>query len=392
VVPESVTERLFDSENDIERAAAFLRNGRLVVFPTETVYGLGADARNEDACRAIFAAKERPPDNPLIVHYADADSLLNDLSRGGERDGSAGSVERARSVLAAFSPGPITLVVPRISTLSPTVSAGLPTVAVRIPAHRVARRLIASAGVPIAAPSANRSGRPSPTDFSSALHEMTGRVAAVIDGGECRVGLESTVLDITVSPARILRPGVITAADITARCGFPVTGDGGSYLNRSPGTRYRHYRPSIPVLLLGGGEYDLRDLVRRCAPGTLSSGSASALVAAAPTGDAARAAAGDAAHVMDRPPAPNRPPATDRPVVRLIGTTAWIGRQYRDAAGIEIEVRAFSGYRAYAAAFYRELFSAEQRGAICIAAEFPVDDAAAGPALIDRLRRAGEMV
>ena len=224
-------------------AAEALRRGQLVAFPTETVYGLGADANDPAAVARIFAAKGRPPDNPLIVHLADPDQL--------------GSVARqipplALRLLEAFAPGPLTLVLPRSSHVPDIVTAGLDTVAVRFPAHPVARRLLQLARVPVAAPSANRSGRPSPTRAWHVLEDLGDRIPFLIDGGPCEYGLESTVLDLSTGKPVILRPGSITAEDIASVAGLPVSAvlpdrSDGSAAPRAPGMKYRHYAPRARV-------------------------------------------------------------------------------------------------------------------------------------------------
>ncbi|KGE20363.1 L-threonylcarbamoyladenylate synthase [Paenibacillus wynnii] len=199
-------------QRDIAEAAAMLRNGGTVAFPTETVYGLGADARNTGAVEAVFAAKGRPSDNPLIVHIADLDAL----------DELVTEVHPvAVALMEAYWPGPLTLVLPlRPGVLSPLVSAGLDTVGVRIPDHPVARALIRASGCPVAAPSANRSGRPSPTLASHVLEDLSGYIGGVLDGGAAGVGLESTVVQVQPDGSvSILRPGGITAEQLSAVSG-----------------------------------------------------------------------------------------------------------------------------------------------------------------------------
>lgn len=186
---------------ELEFAAETLRSGGLVALPTETVYGLGANALDGAAVLRIFAAKGRPADNPLIVHIAEIqelDGLVTEVS------------DKARCLMAAFWPGPLTLVMRRTSNVPDAVTAGLDTVGVRMPAHPVALALIRAAGVPIAAPSANRSGKPSPTLALHVAEDMDGRIDIIVDGGACAVGLESTVVDVTVDPPMILRPGGVT--------------------------------------------------------------------------------------------------------------------------------------------------------------------------------------
>jgi len=227
-------------------AAQALREGRLVAFPTETVYGLGANALDPAAVASIFAVKGRPADNPLIVHIASVNDLALLVS----------SVPPlAIKLLDAFSPGPLTLVLPKSAVVPDLVTAGLATVAVRIPAHPVARRLIELAGVPVAAPSANRSGRPSPTQSWHVEEDLNGRIPFIIDAGSCDVGVESTVVDVTGSVPVILRPGAVTAAEIKAIAGSVIeagrsVADGQT--PRSPGMKYRHYAPKAIVLIAEG--------------------------------------------------------------------------------------------------------------------------------------------
>ncbi|MDX2257280.1 MAG: L-threonylcarbamoyladenylate synthase [Hyphomicrobiaceae bacterium] len=244
---------LADTPDSVEIAAAALRAGRLVAFPTETVYGLGADATNATAVAAIFAAKGRPRFNPLIVHLADV--------AGGRAH--VTWEDRAERLAAAFWPGPLTLVLPRRtpSAIADLVSAGLPSLAIRVPAHPLARALIKAAGVPLAAPSANLSGRVSPTTAAHVAGDLAGTVDIVLDGGPCGIGLESTVLDLTTSRPVILRPGGITAEAIGAILGEPVahldtppaphglsTGSMAEALP-SPGLLASHYAPTAPVRL-----------------------------------------------------------------------------------------------------------------------------------------------
>ena len=238
----------------LAEAASILRRGGLVAFPTETVYGLGADATSPHAVQGIFRAKGRPPDNPLIVHFASA-GQLPPLSPAGRR------------LAASFWPGPLTLIIPRLPAIAPEVSSGLDTLAVRVPDHPVARMLIEQAGVPLAAPSANQSGRPSPTTGDHVLADLGGRIDGVLDAGPTRVGLESTVLDLTVEPPAILRPGGISLEDL--RRVLPETCVAGPTAGpvRSPGVRHRHYAPRarlVPVDGAGSGAVaELKRLVRR---------------------------------------------------------------------------------------------------------------------------------
>lgn len=225
----------------ISEASALLRAGRLVAFPTETVYGLGACAADPTAIESVFVAKGRPADNPLIVHGADVSAL----ERYAVFD------ERARRLAARFWPGPLTLVLPAHADVSPLITAGLPTVAVRIPDHPVALALLVAAGA-LVAPSANRSGRPSPTTAAHVRADLGPRVSMVLDGGPCRVGIESTVLDVSRPTPMILRPGIISATEIERVLEVPLASVryDDEVAPRAPGMKYRHYAPSIPVRLV----------------------------------------------------------------------------------------------------------------------------------------------
>ena len=230
------------AEAAVTKAAALIRKGRLVAFPTETVYGLGADAGNDDAVAAVFAVKDRPTFNPLIVHVAG----LADAERLAVFD------ERARRLATAFWPGPLTLVLPRRSdaSLSLLVSAGLDTVAVRAPSHPVAQALLAACQCPVAAPSANRSGAVSPTTARHVAESFPDGLAMILDGGPCAVGLESTVIDLTDARPALLRFGGIADDAIEAVVGpLLLPGEGGSpdQTPRSPGMLQRHYAPRLPL-------------------------------------------------------------------------------------------------------------------------------------------------
>ncbi len=230
-------------------AGEILRQGGLVVFPTETVYGLGADATRGEAAEKIYAAKGRPADNPLIIHIASPE----------EAEPYTQTSPLYYRLAEAFMPGPLTVVLPAKDSVPLTVRAGLPTVAVRCPAHPAARALIRAAGVPIAAPSANRSGSPSPTNARHVRDDMEGRVDMILDGGDSDIGLESTIVKIEEDgDLTLLRPGAITPEDLNA-LGIRVTiadavlgtlKEGEAVL--SPGMKYKHYAPSIPFHLLDG--------------------------------------------------------------------------------------------------------------------------------------------
>jgi L-threonylcarbamoyladenylate synthase len=232
-----------DSPGDIERAAEMLRSGKLVAFPTETVYGLGAGIFIPQALHDIFVAKGRPQDNPLITHIAhpgDAALLCMELTR------------EYLLLSKHFFPGPLTLVLAARPELSRIATGGLDTVAIRMPDHPVALQLIEKAGMPVCAPSANLSGRPSPTTAAHVLQDLGGHIDAVLDGGPCSVGIESTVLLLSHDKPIILRPGSIHAAQISEVLGYDILeeSDSGELSHHSPGTRYRHYAPAATVHLV----------------------------------------------------------------------------------------------------------------------------------------------
>ena len=235
-------------ENGTRLAGSILRSGGLVAFPTETVYGLGANGLDPEAVSRIFDAKGRPTDNPLILHVAKKSDVKDLWTR---------VPEEARLLMDTFWPGPLTLVFCRSSNVPDAVTAGLDTVAVRMPEHKTALALIRSAGVPIAAPSANLSGKPSPTTASHVKADLDGKVDVVIDGGTCRVGMESTVLSLVGSPT-ILRPGGITREMLEAIIGPVEIAKavleplGEDEKAASPGMKYKHYAPSAQVLIAGG--------------------------------------------------------------------------------------------------------------------------------------------
>lgn len=237
------------SQNSLKKAGQIIKDGGLVVFPTETVYGLGADATSREAAEKIYKAKGRPSDNPLIIH----------IHEPKEAEKYTYTTPLFYKIADAFMPGPITVIMKAREIIPKTVTAGLDTVAVRCPLHPVARELIKSAGVPIAAPSANLSGSPSPTCFKYAYADMNGRVDMIIDGGECDVGLESTIVKIEDDGSLLLlRPGAITVEDLQTLCATVRISD--AVLNAlkegqavlSPGMKYRHYAPKTPLFLLKG--------------------------------------------------------------------------------------------------------------------------------------------
>lgn len=234
---------------EIERAAAILRAGGLVAIPTETVYGLGADGLNPAAVENIFRAKGRPQDNPLILHVPD-DSWLARYCKD--------IPDTAYVLTKRFWPGPLTLILPRGPVVPDIVTAGLDTVGMRCPDHPPTRTIIAAAGVPVAAPSANTSGKPSPTTAAHVLDDMDGKIDAVVDGGPCSVGVESTIVDLTCTPPRLLRPGGVTLEQLRDALG-DVDVDpavkrlmGAGEQPRAPGMKYRHYAPKAPVTVVTG--------------------------------------------------------------------------------------------------------------------------------------------
>lgn len=241
------------SDGDIERAAALLRDGKLVAFPTETVYGLGADATNDEAVTSIYTAKGRPSTNPLIVHVASFESLLTCVDLSDPK-----TSKRIAADLHALSPlwpGPLSVVVPRASHISPVVSAGGTSVALRIPRHPIALNLLEVCGRPVAAPSANPSNYISPTTAEHVRKGLGDRVAYVLDGGPCEVGIESTVVSLIDETPVILRPGAITKDDLEGALGRPVrvntTGENSASTARlSPGMLAKHYSPHTPVVLM----------------------------------------------------------------------------------------------------------------------------------------------
>lgn len=236
---------------DFEEAVRFLREGKLVAFPTETVYGLGGDAFDPTASARIYAAKGRPSDNPLIVHIADIAELAKlcvDVP------------EEAYILAEKFWPGPLTMIMKKADCIPKETTGGLSTVAIRMPSHPIARRLIQEAGLPIAAPSANASGRPSTTKAEHVIEDLNGRIEMIIDGGSSDIGLESTIVDLTVKPVQILRPGYITIEmlkevipDIVYDKAILKHEKNDNIVARAPGMKYRHYAPKGELTIFEGG-------------------------------------------------------------------------------------------------------------------------------------------
>lgn len=243
-----------------KQAGEIIRNKGLVAFPTETVYGLGGDAFDEEAAAAIYAAKGRPSDNPLIVHIADKEDLYK----------IAASVnEKALALADAFWPGPLTIILPKGKDVPYSTTGGLDTVAVRMPSHPVALEFIKESGRFIAAPSANTSGRPSPTKAEHVAEDLTGKIDMIIDGGTVNIGLESTIVDLSEDAHMILRPGYITKDMLEAVIG-EVKIDPGLLSEtgrpKAPGMRYRHYAPKAPLTIISGKEeMVVEEIKKRCA-------------------------------------------------------------------------------------------------------------------------------
>ncbi len=244
-----ITLRLKDDEQGISTAAEILSSGGIVAIPTETVYGLACSAFSDAAVEKVFRAKGRPQDNPLIVHISDADMLPQVVASFGKK---------AEALAEAFWPGPLTLVLPKGEKIAQSVSGGLETVAVRMPSHQVARAIIKKAGIPLAAPSANLSGSPSPTEADHVIADLDGRIDAVCISGSADVGVESTVVTLVTDPPRLLRPGGITAEQLKellpdliidkAVLSEPEKGEKVA----SPGMKYKHYSPKTEVFLVEG--------------------------------------------------------------------------------------------------------------------------------------------
>jgi L-threonylcarbamoyladenylate synthase len=256
------TEKLEITEENIRHAGEIIRRGGLVAFPTETVYGLGANALDEEAVKKVYEAKGRPSDNPMIVHIADASQL-------------DGLVEwrspAAEKIIDALWPGPITLIFKRKEVIPLRTTGGLDTVGIRNPSNETARRLIRAAERPIAAPSANLSGKPSPTTYGDVLEDMDGRIDAVLLGEDCAVGIESTVLDMTGDVPTILRPGYVTKEMLEELLGSEVRYDRALLMKptdedfhpKAPGMKYKHYAPDADVKIVSGGEKAVREELER---------------------------------------------------------------------------------------------------------------------------------
>ena len=247
-----------DDDHMYEEASRILKNGGLVAFPTETVYGLGGDALNPDASHKIYAAKGRPSDNPLIVHIADTASVY-ELAKEVNND--------TKKLMEAFWPGPLTIILNKKDIVPHTTTGGLDTVAIRMPSHPSAMRLINESGVFIAAPSANLSGRPSPTTAQHVQQDMDGRIDMIIDGGAVGIGIESTIVDMTGDRPTILRPGYITPDMIKDIVGDvtidpAITGMNNALRPKAPGMKYTHYAPKGKLTIVEGSREDVAAKIR----------------------------------------------------------------------------------------------------------------------------------
>lgn len=253
--------RVQDYDSELKEAAEIIKRGGLVAFPTETVYGLGASALDPTAAGRIYAAKGRPSDNPLIIHVADPEDM--------DKWCCPEDREALEVIRTSFTPGPITVIQKKKSIIPDTVTAGMDTVAVRCPSNPIARQLIRLSGVPIAAPSANTSGRPSPTKACHVIEDMMGKVDMIIDGGECDVGLESTIVWLKKEGVTLLRPGGITLEQLEERLGSVAVDK--AVLNKlsegekplAPGMKYRHYAPHADVIALKGDDGAVLDFMKK---------------------------------------------------------------------------------------------------------------------------------
>jgi L-threonylcarbamoyladenylate synthase len=252
---------LSDNEEQLSIAAGLIRKGEIVGIPTETVYGLGADASNEEAVKKVFAAKGRPADNPLIVHLAD-------FSQAPEYTASIPYL--AWKLAERFCPGPLTMVLPKNEKIPMITSGGLDTVGIRVPSHPVMHRIIELSGRPIAAPSANTSGYPSPTSAEHVMRDMNGRIAAVVDGGASEFGVESTVISIeSEDRVRILRPGCVTREMLLELCGEVIIDHAilheleAGQKAASPGMKYKHYSPKADIIMVEGSLRDFTEYAGR---------------------------------------------------------------------------------------------------------------------------------
>lgn len=245
------TKILTTTQNDIEIAGSIIANGGLVAFPTETVYGLGANALNDEAVKSIYTAKGRPSDNPLIVHIAEKEDIAPLVEE---------VTPSAKALIDAFFPAPLTIILKKSALIGDTVSGGLDTVAVRMPQNEIARRLIKASGCPVAAPSANTSGLPSPTKAKYVIDDMNGKIDAIINGGDCEFGVESTVITLATDKPTILRPGAVTKEMLEEVIGevevasAVLEGMKNDEVAASPGMKYKHYSPNAKVIIVNASK------------------------------------------------------------------------------------------------------------------------------------------
>ena len=256
------TLHLSTSEEDIAKAGEIVANGGLVAFPTETVYGLGADAFDPEAVENIYVVKGRPADNPSIVHISTREQmklLTPEIT------------PMMKRVMDAFWPGPVTMICPKTYEVPYVTTGGLESVGIRMPSNEAARALIDAAGCPIAAPSANLSGKPSPTSAEHVKDDFDGKIGAIIDGGPCEIGIESTVIDMTGDVPMILRPGIMTQEDFEEKLGVPVILDPAlnkkpedpDFHPKAPGMKYKHYAPKAPMIIFEGEEEAVLEAIER---------------------------------------------------------------------------------------------------------------------------------
>lgn len=275
-----------DSQNidlqKMEEAGKLIAGGQLVAFPTETVYGLGGDALDPEASRKIYAAKGRPSDNPLIVHIAE----FEDMYRVGKN-----IPEKAKKLSDAFWPGPLTMIVEKSDAVPDATTGGMNTVAVRMPNHPVALELIRKSGCLIAAPSANTSGRPSPTEASHVAEDLNGKIAMIIDGGQVGIGIESTIIDLTEEIPMVLRPGYITPKMLSEVLGEEVIIDPGiiaaddTRKPKAPGMKYKHYAPKADMIIVDGPQEQVIAKINSLAKNKKAAGDKVAVIATDETRD-----------------------------------------------------------------------------------------------------------
>ena len=270
-----------NNKKAIEEGAKLIKRGKLVAFPTETVYGLGANGLDKEAVAKIFIAKGRPGDNPLILHIAfreQVEPLVESIS------------EEAKKIMEKFWPGPLTIIFKRSSIVPHVITAGLDTVAIRMPDHPIALEFIKASGVPIAAPSANTSGKPSPTQASHVLEDLKGKVHMIIDGGNTGIGVESTVLDLSETPPTILRPGGITLEELQKIIpnvveDLSIIKDSKDIIPKSPGQKYRHYAPRAEMIVFTGEINAIIDAINESAKKYIAKGKSVGIMATEETKD-----------------------------------------------------------------------------------------------------------